>query len=267
MSYHDMFIISDIMTTKVALLVGCNYPGTTSELKGCHNDVDNIAKLLCDRFGYEMENITVLKDDGISAYQPTRQNILQQLSNMILSGARQMYFHYSGHGTYVTDTSGDEDDGRDECLVPCDYMTQGLLLDDHLHAVCRLMQSHQRLFCVLDCCHSGTGLDLGWNAVRRMNGRTTWVADRNAKIMPGHVVMLSGCQDNQTSADAWINRQAQGAMSWAFIEMVNSCQTIPTLEYAITTVRRLLKKSHYSQYPNMSAGNAYAMSNTPIMLL
>ena len=250
---------------KVALLVGCNYPGSSAELHGCHNDVDNVASVLCNKFGFDTANITIMKDDIECKLQPTRQNIMQQLANMILSGARQMYFHYSGHGTYVTDTSGDESDGRDECLVPCDYMTNGLIVDDQLHAICRLLQSHQRLFCVLDCCHSGTGLDLGWNVARRMNGRTTWIADRNAKIMPGHVVMLSGCQDNQTSADAWINRESQGAMTWAFLEMCNSANSIPSLEYAISTIRRLLKKSRYTQYPNMSGGNAYSMK-TQIMI-
>jgi hypothetical protein len=41
---------------------------------------------------------------------------------------------YSGHGTWVPDSSGDEPDGRDEALCPHDIATAGPLLDDEIRA-------------------------------------------------------------------------------------------------------------------------------------
>jgi hypothetical protein len=34
------------------------------------------------------------------------------------------------------------------------------------------------------------------------------------------VTMFSGCRDDQTSADAYINGMSEGAMSWAFLEIM-----------------------------------------------
>jgi hypothetical protein len=38
------------------------------------------------------------------------------------------------------------------------------------------------------------------------------------------VTMFSGCKDDQTSADAHIQGQATGAMTWAFLETMKSAQ-------------------------------------------
>ena len=42
---------------------------------------------------------------------------------------------YSGHGTFVPDTSGDEPDGRDEGLCPYDIGQGQVLLDDDIHGL------------------------------------------------------------------------------------------------------------------------------------
>jgi len=42
----------------------------------------------------------------------------------------EIFVHYSGHGAYITDHSGDEDDNRDEVLVPLDHRRSGYIKDD-----------------------------------------------------------------------------------------------------------------------------------------
>jgi hypothetical protein len=56
---------------------------------------------------------------------------------------------------------GDEDDGLDETLIPIDFKTTGPILDDDVfdYLVAPLPQGC-RLTAVVDCCHSGTMLDL-----------------------------------------------------------------------------------------------------------
>lgn len=45
------------------------------------------------------------------------------------------FFHYSGHGGQVKDEAGDEEDGYDETIMPVDFMTNGQIIDDELHAL------------------------------------------------------------------------------------------------------------------------------------
>lgn len=95
--------VGGVIMAKRALLVGCNYPGTQCELKGCVNDVDRMRVLLVQRFGFRNDEILQLVDDDPSSRQPTGANIRQCLAKLI-QGVRPgdaIVFHFSGHGTQV----------------------------------------------------------------------------------------------------------------------------------------------------------------------
>ena len=71
------------------------------------------------------------------------------------------FVHYSGHGCSIRDNDGDEEDGMDEALCPLDYAKAGVLRDDDvLKTLIAPMARGVTLTCVMDCCHSGTILDL-----------------------------------------------------------------------------------------------------------
>merc|ERR1719330_415470 len=144
-----------------ALLVGINYPGTNAELRGCHNDVETMKTYLLDH-GYSEEDMRIQMDDG-EHEDPTYANIVAGMQ-WLVQGAEQgdsLFFHYSGHGASVRDDDGDEEDGKDEALVPADYQSAGLLRDDDTFKyLVAPLQEGAWLTCVLDCCHSGTILDL-----------------------------------------------------------------------------------------------------------
>ncbi|KAI4323299.1 hypothetical protein L6164_022916 [Bauhinia variegata] len=108
---------------KKAVLIGCNYPGTKAELKGCVNDVRRMYKCLINRYGFLEDDITVLIDTDKSYTKPTGKNIRSALANLVLSGkpGDVLIVHYSGHGTRLPAETGEDDDtGYDECIVPCD---------------------------------------------------------------------------------------------------------------------------------------------------
>ena len=150
---------------KRALLIGINYFGTSSELRGCLNDVDDMAELLEETFGYESRNIVVMKDSSDdpkheASSSPTRKNIIDEMVKIVSQSKAgdTIFIHYSGHGTWTYDYSDDEKDGRDELICPVDdkYISddeiQNILVDP--------LEQGVTLRCVFDCCHSGTMMDL-----------------------------------------------------------------------------------------------------------
>ena len=56
----------------------------------------------------------------------------------------------------MADLNGDESDRYDEALVPIDYDTGALLLDDDLADIYRQLPDGAVLTLFMDCCHSGT---------------------------------------------------------------------------------------------------------------
>jgi len=71
-------------------------------------------------------------------------------------------FFFVGHGGRVRDDDwGEEEDGYDETLVPVDYASAGQIGDDDLYdnLVCAMPEG-STLVALMDCCHSGTVLDL-----------------------------------------------------------------------------------------------------------
>lgn len=148
--------------TKRAVLIGINYTGQQGQLSGCHNDVKNMKEYLMNIHGFEERNMTVLMDDG-RHISPTRANIMQAYRDLARNSAPgdTVFIHYSGHGGRVRDTSGDEDDGYDETLIPVDFQRSGQITDDELFRdLVKPMPKGVLMTSLMDCCHSGTVLDL-----------------------------------------------------------------------------------------------------------
>jgi metacaspase-1 len=287
-----------------ALLIGINYFGTQSELKGCINDVKNIKAFLDEHF--KLDEVMVLTDDQTSdpSKMPTRENILNGF-RWLTQGANSgdsLIMHYSGHGGSVKDTNGDEEDGNDETLCPVDYDTAGQIVDDEVHEVLvKGIPKGARLTAIMDCCHSQSILDLPY--VYNINGDLEiTMNDRNKGVtkiiasgvkfalgdktdgmrgiqegfkmfmaggQPGgdsaarakavstrttdaDVIMFSGCQDSQTSADACIGGEATGAMSYALIKSLKENKSMD-YTHLLSRMRQILTEQ-YSQVPMMSAG-------------
>jgi len=143
--------------TKRAVLIGINYVGQQGQLSGCHNDVKNMKEYLMNVHGFEERNMTILMDDG-RHMNPTRANIMQAYRDLVRSSSPgdTVFIHYSGHGGRVRDTSGDEDDGYDETLIPVDFQRSGQITDDELFRdFVKPMPKGVLVTSLMDCCHSG----------------------------------------------------------------------------------------------------------------
>lgn len=131
-----------------ALCIGVN-TYRDSPLLGCVSDATAWASVL----GRLQFDVKTLFDAAA-----TRQGVLDALRALIESArpGDMLVFQYSGHGTQVEDLNGDETDRYDEALVPVDYHTGALLLDDDLADVYRSLPNGAVLTLFMDCCHSGT---------------------------------------------------------------------------------------------------------------
>jgi metacaspase-1 len=236
--------------SKFALLVGINYRGTSNALKGCINDVHTMKNHLINTRGYKDENIVVLTEDETKT--PTGANIMHELSTLILRAhtnkAKEVWFHYSGHGSYIKDLDGDEDDRRDETIVPVDYAKNGMITDDTMHDYLEHLPVGCEMYCIFDCCHSGTILDLKYQYRR---GSVNGIENKNSKIK-GDIIMISGCMDTQTSADTRMKGKWCGAMTSAYISCIKDDITCEDL---LNSMRDFLKEHGYTQYPQMGCSH------------
>ena len=241
--------------SKFALLIGINYENDTAhKLNGCINDARNVKKVLQSVLEYPDSNITLLTDD---TKLPTRNNIEEEFQSLLLKinsrECSEAWIHYSGHGYFLTDHGIDELDGKDETLVPLDYSSAGLIRDDYLYEnfIDKITNPDLKLMIVMDCCHSGTHMDLRWKV--NTKNELMKVSTKHAQV--GQIVCLSGCKDEQVSMDTYDFNNLQewsGALTSSFLrELQQSNYTITFLDL-LQNIRKLLQAKNYKQIPQLT---------------
>jgi hypothetical protein len=266
---------------RTALLVGINYNNNPdTSLNGCYNDVVNASQYLRSVLGYAPSAISILTDGhrnestttitGASTLPPTRENILAGISALIngMIPGDEAVFHFSGHGSLVRDTNGDEQTGFDSCLYTLD---DAIITDDEIRTrLINKVPRGARLYVILDCCHNGTGCDIRYKyddysillsppSVRIPIWRTEQKAFTNDKYANtiGDVFMISGSRDDQTSADDYINNEYAGALTHALFSILRTNQArIRTYSWSelLREVRHFMRVNRYSQIPQIMTG-------------
>jgi hypothetical protein len=246
---------------KKCLLIGINYiDDPSNKLNGCINDVKNI-KSHISKYYPNCKNYRCLTDDNTDAtLKPSRKNIIDGINWLVsdLKKGENVYFHYSGHGGLMRDLNGDEKTGQDSCIYPiCDGKIEFILDDELKMLLANKIPQGCKCFVVLDCCHSGSGLDLRYNINAPNYGTITITQeDKHAKTN-GSVIFLSGCEDKQTSADT-VDKKGlpSGAMTNALMEIWNTYGINIKFKYLLWDIRRILKTQGYTQIPQLSCGNS-----------
>jgi metacaspase-1 len=261
--------------TKYALLIGINYTGTFAALRGCINDVVEIRKLI-KPWGFLDSNITFMTDNTKGSMYPNAYNITYQLNKLCstLKAGDQAIFYFSGHGTRIKDTSGDESNSLDSCIVPIDFRSVGVIIDDVIRYYLNKIPSDANLFCVFDSCNSGSICDLKYqnfdvsyrkDITLKLKGfdYTEWARRQMVTVNEkqtdtlGNVISLSGCKDDQFSMDLGRN----GALTTAFLQVIKkfSIGGKPTLQlqHILQNVRGVIQTMRLSQAPQMMTGKPY----------
>eukprot|EP00928_Gymnodinium_smaydae_P020276 TRINITY_DN17843_c0_g1_i1.p1 TRINITY_DN17843_c0_g1~~TRINITY_DN17843_c0_g1_i1.p1 ORF type:complete len:572 (-),score=79.93 TRINITY_DN17843_c0_g1_i1:322-2037(-) len=250
---------------KKAVLIGCNYPGTDAELNGCINDVQRWSSLLINVYDFQRQDMVQLIDAGHNDYKffPTRSNILNAI-RWLVDGAAPgdvLFFQFSGHGAQREAEYDNEADGMDELLVPTDYGEAGMIVDHELFDVlCVSLPSGCKLTVILDCCHSGSALDLPfvWNS-----NQQDWNIERDAWHIAGDVQMFSGCEDDQCSMDATTRQGLPGgAMTTAMCDVLEKYAEEPPGSYPslLDAMTNVLDERGFEQRPRLSSSQAFQVA-------
>ncbi|OBH30905.1 caspase family protein [Mycobacterium sp. 4858] len=256
---------------KKALCVGINdYPYEGSDLNGCVNDAKGWAGLLVEHYGFAQDDVKLLLDADA-----TKANIMAHLETMVTKAkpGDVLVFTNASHGTYVADTSGDEEK-YDEALCPYD-IPDNLIVDDELRELFGKLAEGVRLTVISDSCFSGTVTRAAVSEIipglttpddRRVRflspalmGRAVlqnpWKATPKARTKYPESsmkdVLLSGCTDKEYSNDALINGAYHGAMSYYALETIREADYDITLQQLVTRLNYLLAENGYNQHPQL----------------
>ncbi|MEO5353402.1 MAG: caspase family protein [Magnetococcus sp. XQGC-1] len=241
---------------KKALLVGINQYAHINPLSGCVNDVKDMANTLTSLgiVPAQPGSMRILTDGNA-----TRANILEGLK-WLVSGAKRgdlLVFHYSGHGSYVVDTSGDEVDGKDETICPQDMrVDRDMITDDTLADLFKGINPNEvTLEVILDSCHSGTatrGLRLPGEEQSTIRGISpsldhSFFADANPRLNSHRLfkrktpvlvpkmnhVLWAGCKSSETSGEGLVGGVQRGFFTYAFCKCLRGA--------GVKVVRRVLE--------------------------
>jgi hypothetical protein len=243
---------------KKALLVGINYTGTSSELYGCINDVNCIKERISSKGFTSINTIT-----DLTTKKPTRGNILSEFKSLLINSQAGdlLFFLYSGHGSYDLDRNGDEADGYDELIVSSD--SKGISDDELKTIIQQNLKQDVTLFAMFDSCFSGSVLDLRYQYMDSLN-YDKYTENNKQAVTVGNVFMISGCTDEQTSADAVFNNKPNGAMTWSLLESLKQKPNDSWREL-VKNMRDILKTSEFDQIPQFSSGS-FVNIDTPVFI-
>jgi metacaspase-1 len=221
------------MAKGIALTIGLNavdpkhYAGWSGELNACEADAEDMAEIAKAK-GFQVK--TLLTKTA------TRARLVKEVTAAAkaLKSGDIFMLSYSGHGGQLPDQNSDEDDNEDEtwCLF------DGELVDDELYKLWSKFAAGVRILVFSDSCHSGTVTKLAYYRATIAAQGASIAVDANLvryRVMPSAValrtyrknrvfydkilqkkslkkpdvkatvLLISGCQDNQLSADGDFN--------------------------------------------------------------
>lgn len=252
--------------TQKALLVGINaYPGCP--LRGCINDITDMANFLVSKGSFKESEIRLLTDARATAVG------IRERLHWLVADAKpgdHLVFHYSGHGAQsATRDRAGEIDGLDEVLCPVDFdwSDERMIRDKEFHQIFSKLPAGVSFNWISDSCHSGDlsrdmskwGTrslpipdDMAWRL--RIAAKKEMTAKKDDPIHA--VALISGCKSNQTSADASFNNRPNGALTYFLLQELNARNGISKpLVQIVSAVRKQLKLNGYTQIPQIEGSD------------
>ena len=263
---------------KRALLIGINrYQVPGADLRGCVNDVKNLREALIKLHGFKDADVTTLLDGAA-----TKKAMQAGITRLVRDSKKGdvAVLHYSGHGSHVPDDANlDEADGRDEILCPTDldwedpFGTIGSARPSTRYAPGQLHGHHGLL--PLGDQHAGDFppdapvkeryLPSPWDLMVSESGRRSMLpvktqlrkssprSRKNRDIVKAELpeVLITGCRDTQTSADAFIDGAYTGALTYSLVQAMQNANGRLTYTQLHDRAATELKTRGFEQVPQL----------------
>ena len=232
--------------------------------------------LLVEEFGFADADVTVVTDSDA-----TRQAMIDGLVGLIegSSAGDVLVFTNSSHGSYIPDTSGDEET-YDEVMCPYDTRDE-VLSDDDLRAILDTLPVGVSMTVISDSCHSGSNTRGRVNdllpakyqiaedlRIRFLNPALIPDLARRGPILADPMgakprarmafsesgmnhVLLSGCRDVEVSWDAKIGGTYHGAMSYHALKAIRDAGSTITYAELAERLQAMLDDAGYDQHPQL----------------
>lgn len=227
---------------QLGLCIGNNYPNSFDELSGCVADAQALTRFLRSR------NIKVTK-----LLNANKHIIMKNIKTLIWKANRnknitRLWLSYSGHGSYIKDRNGDEQDGQDEVLIPNDWRTRGFITDDWLLRVFKRLRRGVNVIVITDCCNSGTVLDLPFTYRKPRNNKY-----HKRNTLRARIFLLAACRDDQFAMEIPLsNNNIRGALTIAFLSVAKRYKHLK-IKLLHTKIIQFMQRNQLEQLPQISS--------------
>jgi hypothetical protein len=275
------------MSNFSAVLVGIN-KYKNSPLRGCVNDVIIMRDILVKKYNIPANQIRLILDERATRDNIVER--LEWLTTNDAEYKMFHYSgHGAQIPVQEYNENNYEPDGMDELLCSYDFDWHGTyILDNQIEAILSKMKDEHHMTMIIDSCHSGTidrtsGPNIRYRTIptpldllSRMSnvslmrellisenanldldsvfGELTIKAvapkGNGINISKHNVSILTGCREDQTSADAYFNGRYHGALSYFMQHILIQNPTI-SIKDLRETCENKLRSSGFTQVPQL----------------
>jgi len=254
--------------TKFALLIGiANYSNPQHCLRGPLNDVKNFHDVLTNIYEFDERGIVEITDEDAS-----KQKILQYLEATLSAAAgvqdkTHVVIFYSGHGTQVPDTDGDDADHLDEAIVPWDFdgSATSVITDDMIYERCaKYYKKRMTIDLIYDSCFSGGMERAIHHKYIPVDSRYSHLPKAIKRVRIPSIAVWTASRENQVSEEQEFSYASMSQVEGVFTHYL--VQTIKDYRYAtrsamIKLVAQKINSEGFAQKPKLVA--SWALKNLP----
>jgi len=259
---------------RYAVLVSVNHyanQDATPFLQGSKNDMDLLAKMLVERFGFSRNQVLRLHDRT-----STREGIVAALKALRQKAGpgKQLIFAFSGHGSFIEDDHPTEESNRlDETICPYDRDEEGSgdIRDDELFTYCTdILKRGGFLTVILDSCYSGNA-SKGDETTRLRTappldtniGKDSPLAQPELDPYKNRFTFFAASKEDQPAEETWFDAGLgkagfYGVFSHTLIQFLWETEKGTTWENVHSSVAQEVAKHNPAQFPVLRYGHRTA---------
>jgi len=249
---------------KRAVLVGISKyqrKGAADEWRNLSTELDLelLQQVLAEKFKFT--DIVVLRDE-----KATKEGILSELRKVAAQTAKGdvVFLHYSGHGDSIPDDNGDEIDGKDESLIPFDYVSKKdysrNIRDDEIGKILDELKKKEpgNVTVSIDSCYSGTATR-GDYAVRGGGGDAdkpegespSGLRDKQASYSKDYIFLAASSPRQTAKETDYDDKRRMGIYTLALVKALNEATPRTTYRDLFERINDIITSKRGDQNPQL----------------